>query len=405
MKEPPRKISIDGVRPKKESEKRRNPPSSKFARDNYASNEAKVRTRHSSQNRSANSHLRSKHRPRKRSPSKFSSRKSLLMLAGLFVLLVAVFVRFYFFSNTSSNTQTENTKNLAAGFQNAAGAKIIGIESGTEIMKHTLLASEKYGLSKNGWSITNHTSADAFNILKTSALHSKPIVTVAWEPNPMFAVVNLRKLADPQGIYNDPQATKAFLNRYAPDWKNVKVQSDVIATLVSNNFSTQSPRANDFLHSFEITSATQSQWTFQLSFENATTTDVVNTFFLENQAKINTWEKSQKKLGTKDLTIGIPRWASAVVKAAVMKRALEDMGYRVSVKTYPGGMGDVYKALANHTIDMTPCAWLPKTQNNLWSKYQKQIQVAGINVALTWTGLAVPEYTNPQIQSISDLVK
>ena len=110
-------------------------------------------------------------------------------------------------------------------------------------------------------------------------------------------------------------------------------------------------------------------------------------------------ETAEKKVESKDITLGYVQWASAEASTYLMQEVLERAGYDVKLMTVQAGA--MYQGVAKGDIDAMVCAWLPKTHKSYWEEYGDKLVDLGDNYKGAKIGLVVPKYV--EIDSISQL--
>ncbi|MBD3197452.1 MAG: hypothetical protein GF317_20530 [Candidatus Lokiarchaeota archaeon] len=279
---------------------------------------------------------------------------------------------------------------------------ITGIDPGSGIMKNTETAMDEYKLKQAGWILQTGSSDSMTESLLENVSRKDPIIITIWSPHAVFGVTDLRKLNDPKQIYNNPNQTRTFLEQFAPEWKDIDVASDIIASIVLKNFSQTAPAAYAFLHGFNISDTTQSDWIYSYSIEGKDPVTIAEKWVENNSEQINKWiPDTSYPLGKPSLILGQPPWPGVTVKNQVVSNILQRIGYTVSIKEESAGM--IYNDLINGNVDIMLAGWLPATHGDYWEGNTDTLTIAGINVYQTWLGLAVPEYVDNSILSIENL--
>jgi glycine betaine/proline transport system substrate-binding protein len=319
----------------------------------------------------------------------------------IFLLIIGAVVIWLISSGEQQQVPQQNDISKSA-FAEEVDFTITGIDPGAGIMINTEKAMDKYGLKDAGWQLSASSSAAMMSALQDSVENNEPIIATVWEPHSAFAIADLRKLEDPENVYNDPQATKEFLKEFAAEYSDAEVSSDVIATVVYQDFKNDAPAAYKFFQNFNVSSDTQSNWIYQLNVQDKDPEVIADEYVNEKQDLIEKWLPSEEiDLGKDAITIGIPPWPGATVKSRVVAAILEEIGYQTEVKEMDSGV--VYTSLADKQIDVSVAGWLPTTHQSYWEEKGDQLEIAGINITQTWLGLAVPQYVDENIKSIEDL--
>lgn len=298
--------------------------------------------------------------------------------------------------------ETETTDQNGESFGESVDWKITGIEPGAGIMINTEKAIEAYGLDKAGWQPQESSSAAMLAAIQDAIIDQKPIIATVWEPHAAFSITNIRKLEDPKNIYNDPEQTRAFLETYAPEWKDADVASDVLATVVYKGFAEDAPAAAELFKNFSVPASDQSDWIYEYSVNGTEAEAVAEAYLEEHTDDVAAWMPSEETpLGKDEIIIGIPPWPGATVKSRVIAQLLEDIGYETDIKEMDASI--VYTSIADQQIDVNVAGWLPTTHADYWEKFKDDLEIAGINVTQSWLGLGVPDYVDSSIQSLEDL--
>src|SRR6056297_88356 len=321
------------------------------------------------------------------------------VIIGIIVLIVLAGVLYFSQKTEKEKTPATQTPTSQENFGKKVDYKITGIEPGAGIMANTEKAREEYGL--DNWELQKSSSAAMLSSLQDAIASQEPVIATVWEPHSAFAIANIRKLKDPKKIYNDPEATKKFLEKYAPEWQDAEVKSDVLATVVYKGFKKDAPAAYEFFRNFNIPASTQSNWIYQYSIEDVDPEKIAENYFNDNSEKIKEWTPDSAELGKEKITLGIPPWPGATVKSHIVARILKDMGYKTEINEMDAGV--VYTSLADKQLDVNVAGWLPVTHKDYWEEKKDQLEIAGINVTQTWLGLGIPDYADKSIQSLKDL--
>ncbi len=328
---------------------------------------------------------------------------------GLFIFLVALLAGCTDGAETTQTeneqmtqeTETQTDENTESDFSASIDYKITGIEPGAGIMINSEKAMESYGLNETEWQLQESSSAAMLAAMQDALQNEEPIIATLWEPHAVFSIGDIRKLEDPQNIYNSPEQTKEFLAEYAPEWADRKVASDVIASVVYKGFSEDAPAAYQFFQKFNVPSDTQSEWIYKYSIEDMDAEEIAEQFMSNNPDLVTSWVPENADLGKETITIGIPPWPGATVKSRVVAAILEDIGYSTEIKELDVGV--VYTSIAQKDIDVNVAGWLPTTHQEYWDSMGDKLEIAGVNILTTWLGLGVPAYVDPEVQSLEDL--
>ena len=164
---------------------------------------------------------------------------------------------------------------------------ITGIDPGAGVMKSTEKALEQYDLSK--WTLQQSSAAAMLTEVQKAFDEQRPIIATVWQPHSTFAVGDLRKLKDPQNIYNDPEATKQFLQKHAPEYADADVSSDVLASVVYTGFKEDAPAAYTFLQNFTVPAETQSEWIYKFNVKDRSPESIAAEYIVNNTDTVQQW--------------------------------------------------------------------------------------------------------------------
>lgn len=111
------------------------------------------------------------------------------------------------------------------------------------------------------------------------------------------------------------------------------------------------------------------------------------------------------ELGGEDITIPYVAWAGSTSRSPVLAKALEEVGYNVSLDQVEGG--PMWTSVADDEDTLSATAWLPATHGEYLDEYEDDVEVYDeANLVDTAPlSLTVPEYMIDEydIESIEDL--
>lgn len=142
---------------------------------------------------------------------------------------------------------------------------IVGIEPGAGIMDATERAIAEYGL--DGWNLLSSSSSAMAKELQTAYDSQKPIIVTGWTPHWMFAKMDLKYLADPQGVYGGDEQ---------------------IHTLVRTGLQGDHPDAYRFLDQFQWSPDDMASVMVDI-LEGMDETAAARKWVDANEAKVNAW--------------------------------------------------------------------------------------------------------------------
>lgn len=102
---------------------------------------------------------------------------------------------------------------------------------------------------------------------------------------------------------------------------------------------------------------------------------------------------------SKRVRLAYVEWSDAVVATNILKTALEQKGYTVTMT--PLAAAAMWQAVATGEADAMAAAWLPATHASYYGQLKDKVDLIGPNVTGAKIGWAVPKYSD--IASIEDL--
>ncbi|WP_269438627.1 glycine betaine ABC transporter substrate-binding protein [Halomonas sp. IOP_31] len=105
--------------------------------------------------------------------------------------------------------------------------------------------------------------------------------------------------------------------------------------------------------------------------------------------------------GVEDTTItfGMPAWTSTEAPTAIAEQILEEAGYSVEKKLL--AQPAIFQGMQIEQIDFFMDAWLPYTEQALWSEYKGDLQKVATSYENVPLGWVVPAYV--EAETIGDL--
>lgn len=100
-----------------------------------------------------------------------------------------------------------------------------------------------------------------------------------------------------------------------------------------------------------------------------------------------------------EVELGYVQWDSEIASTNVVKKALEDLGYKVKIT--PVDAAAMWLGIGEGDFDGIVAAWLPATHADYYARYEGKIENLGPNLNGAKIGLVVPEYVT--INSIEEL--
>ncbi|MFD2706846.1 glycine betaine ABC transporter substrate-binding protein [Salibacterium lacus] len=274
-------------------------------------------------------------------------------------------------SGESSGDQTESSANVGE----AVEYTITGIEPGAGITQSTDDALSEYD-SLAGWEQNASSTAAMLSELRTRYDNEEPIVITGWNPHYKFAQFDLKYLEDPQNVYGE---------------------AEEIRTLARTKLEEDMPGVYKILDRFEWT--LEDSESFLLEAQEKDIETVAQEWVDNNQDKVDEWINGVESVDGEEVELALTPWDSERASSAVVKLALEQKGYDVTLT--PVDPSVVFEAVANGDVDGSTAAWMPETHGTFYEEHKDNIVDLGANLEGAKTGLAVPTYMD--IESIEDL--
>ncbi|SFP33558.1 glycine betaine ABC transporter substrate-binding protein [Salibacterium halotolerans] len=274
-------------------------------------------------------------------------------------------------SGESSGEQTESSANVGE----AVDYTIVGIEPGAGVTAATNTALSEYD-NLSGWEQKTSSTAAMLSELRTAYSNEEPIVIVGWNPHFKFAQWDLKYLKDPKNAYGE---------------------AEEIRTMVRTGLEEDMPGVYTILDRFKWT--LEDSESFLLEAQEKDIETVAQEWVDNNQDKVDEWINGVESVDGKSVELALTPWDSERASSNVVKLALEQKGYDVTLT--PVDPSIVFESLANGDVDGSTAAWMPKTHGSFYEEHKENIVDLGPNLEGALTGLAVPTYMD--IESIEDL--
>ncbi|MGY4691089.1 glycine betaine ABC transporter substrate-binding protein [Salibacterium sp. K-3] len=274
-------------------------------------------------------------------------------------------------SGDGGSEESEST----AGVGEKVDYTIIGIEPGAGVTESTNNALSEYD-NLAGWEHKTSSTAAMLSELGTAYENEEPIVIVGWSPHYKFAQYDLKYLEDPQGVYGE---------------------EEVIKTIARKGLEEDKPGAFTIIDRFKWT--LEDSESFLLDAQESEISEVAQKWVDNNQDTVDKWIDGVESADGTSVELALTPWDSERASSEVLKLALEQKGYDVTLT--PADPSVVFEAVADGDADASTAAWMPNTHASFYEKHESDIVDLGPNLEGAKTGLAVPTYMD--IDSIEDL--
>lgn len=297
-------------------------------------------------------------------------RKATLFIAVLSLVLLA--------ACGDSDEKEESTEEEDINYSDAVDYTIIGIEPGAGISVTTEKAMEEYD-ELSGWDVELSSTAAMMSELEKAMDKEEPIVITGWNPHWMFAQYpDMKYLDDPKEVYGGEEG---------------------IHSLAKLGLEDEKPEAYQILEQFSW-EVEDMESIMNESNETGEEIETIAAQWVEdNDDKVAEWIDGVDEVDGTKVELAATPWDSERASSAVVKEAMEQKGFDVTVT--PVDVAVVFESLANGDVDGTVAAWLPYTHKDFHESYQDDYTDLGANLMGAKIGLVVPEYMD--IDSIEDL--
>lgn len=281
--------------------------------------------------------------------------------------------------STENNGDTGDNENEGtADYSEAVDYTITGIEPGAGISVTTEKAIEEYE-NLDGWEVELSSTGAMMTELGTAIASEEPIVITGWNPHWMFAEYpDMKYLEDPKGVYGE--------------------EEDIVS-LARTGLKEDKPEAYKMIEQFEWDVEDMESIMFEAQETGEEIEDIAAQWVEDNQDKVEKWTEGVEDSDGVEVDIVSTPWDSERASSGVLKAAMEEKGFKVTVTDVDVAI--VFESLATGDADATVAAWLPLTHSEFYESYKDDIVDLGANLSGAKIGLVVPEYMD--INSIEDL--
>lgn len=303
---------------------------------------------------------------RKPAYEKLVSRKIVLSIVGILIVVAALFNTF---------TKEEAITGTGSAIGESTNYKIIGIEPGAGLMAQAKTAMKDYKL--DNWTLVEGSSAAMVAELKKAYSKKEPIIITGWSPHWMFASFDLKYLDDPNGTFGG---------------------SEEINTIVRKGLKEDTPGAYTILDQFAWDTSDMEKVMVDVS-GGTDPKDAAEKWIKANADKVAKWTKGAQAGNGKEIKLAYVAWDTEIASTNVIAKVLEQNGYKVKMSQVE--VGPMFAGVANGSVDAMVAAWLPSTHKDYYASYKKDLVNLGPNLKGTKNGIVVPKYVD--IDSIEDL--
>ncbi|MEI3598461.1 MULTISPECIES: glycine betaine ABC transporter substrate-binding protein [unclassified Oceanobacillus] len=263
-------------------------------------------------------------------------------------------------------------------YSEAVDYTIIGIEPGAGISVTTEAAIEEYD-SLQGWNVELSSTGAMMTELDNAIRNEEPIVITGWNPHWMFAAhPDMKYLDDPLEIYGGEESIHSMSRR---------------------GFEEEQPEAYKMIEQFEWNVEDMEEIMYEAEETGDDINQIAAQWVEDNEDRVSAWSEGVEDVDGVEVELVSTPWDSERASSGVLKAAMEQKGFDVSVTEVDVAI--VFESLATGDADATLAAWLPITHREFYETYQDDIVDMGPNLVGAKIGLVVPEYMD--IDSIEDL--
>ncbi|MEK4760860.1 glycine betaine ABC transporter substrate-binding protein [Viridibacillus sp. FSL E2-0187] len=303
---------------------------------------------------------------RKPAYEKLVSRKIVLSIVGILIVVAALFNTF---------TKEDTIKGTGSAIGESTNYKIIGIEPGAGLMAQAKTAMKDYKL--DNWTLVEGSSAAMVAELKKAYSKKEPIIITGWSPHWMFASFDLKYLDDPNGTFGG---------------------AEEINTIVRKGLKEDAPGAYTILDQFSWDTSDMEKVMVDVS-GGMDPKEAADKWIKENNDKVAKWTKGAQAGNGEEIKLVYVAWDTEIASTNVIAKVLEQNGYKVKMSQVE--VGPMFAGVANGSVDAMVAAWLPSTHKDYYESYKKDLVDLGPNLKGTKNGIVVPKYVD--IDSIEDL--
>lgn len=303
---------------------------------------------------------------RKPAYEKLVSRKIVLIITGILIVVAALFNTF---------TKEDTIKGTGSAIGESTDYKIIGIEPGAGLMAQAKTAMKDYKL--DNWTLVEGSSAAMVAELKKAYSKKEPIIITGWSPHWMFASFDLKYLDDPNGTFGG---------------------AEEINTIVRKGLKEDAPGAYTILDQFSWDTSDMEKVMVDVS-GGMDPKEAADKWIKANNDKVAKWTKGAQAGNGEEIKLVYVAWDTEIASTNVIAKVLEQNGYKVKMSQVE--VGAMFAGVANGSVDAMVAAWLPSTHKDYYESYKKDLVDLGPNLKGTKNGIVVPKYVD--IDSIEDL--
>lgn len=273
---------------------------------------------------------------RKPAYEKLVSRKIVLIITGILIVVAALFNTF---------TKEDTIKGTGSAIGESTDYKIIGIEPGAGLMAQAKTAMKDYKL--DNWTLVEGSSAAMVAELKKAYSKKEPIIITGWSPHWMFASFDLKYLDDPNGTFGG---------------------AEEINTIVRKGLKEDAPGAYTILDQFSWDTSDMEKVMVDVS-GGMDPKEAADKWIKANNDKVAKWTKGAQAGNGEEIKLVYVAWDTEIASTNVIAKVLEQNGYKVKMSQVE--VGPMFAGVANGSVDAMVAAWLPSTHKDYYESYKK----------------------------------
>ena len=282
-------------------------------------------------------------------------------------------------NNDAANNNSNGADDETSNYGEAVDYTITGIEPGAGISVATENAIEEYDNLKD-WDVELSSTAAMMSELEKAYDNEDPIVITGWNPHWMFAKYpDMVYLDDPKDVYGGEEG---------------------IHSLARLDLEKDKPEAYKMIDQFEWDVEDMEDIMYEAQENDEEIEDVAKRWVEDNRDKVEAWQEGVEDVDGEKVELASTPWDSERASSSVMKEAMEEKGFDVTVT--PVDVAVVFESVANGDADATLAAWLPITHADFYESHKDDLEELGANLTGAKIGIVVPEYMD-DIESIEDL--
>lgn len=187
--------------------------------------------------------------------------------------------------------------------------------------------------------------------------------------------------------------------KYLEDPQEIYGGEETINSLARLDLEEDNSDAYKFIEQFEWDVEDMEEIMLEAEETGGDIGDISAQWVEDNQDKVAAWSEGVAEGNGAEIEIASTPWDSERASSGVLKAAMEEHGFNVTVTDVDVAV--VFESVASGDVDATVAAWLPITHKDFYENHEDNLIDLGPNLEGAKIGIVVPEYMD--IDSIEDL--